>query len=203
MPTPDVCEGKPGRTTLLSPDRTRRVVQFVVVRVPDGQAGFQADLKRADGRIPKEGGGWTQNYRPFSVEDGIDLFVFLHLDDDGNLAEYWSATEQDLLGAGPLERLITDAVGGVGGVTGLYVHPRPEDKARLGDVVPNDPSQDAMAVRTRQWIQALGPIVDPARAAALRQQAAAARIESRLSARAERANSEESAKRRRVGSVYA
>lgn len=46
------------------------------------------------------------------------------------------------------------------GVRGICVHPNVEDKDRLGDTVQNG-AQDDMAMRTRGWIQSLGPILPP------------------------------------------
>jgi hypothetical protein len=186
VPTADGCEGGAGDRDIQWNDGTRRVAQFKVVCLGNGHAGFYARMNRIDGSIPKEGGGSSLLRRPYSVQDKVDVFVYLCLADDNNLAEYWCATVQDLLGDGPLQRLITDA-DGVGGVTGFFVHPLPKDKERLGDTNPNKPSQNAMAVRTRQWVRSLGPIVDPGAAAALKQQAIADRRTLRLSAKAERA----------------
>ena len=63
-------------------------------------------------------------------------------------------------------RLISDKDGNCG-VTGFYVHPHTENKTRLGDTHPNNPNKDHTAVRTRQWIQSLGPILPPDAAKAL------------------------------------
>ena len=70
-------------------------------------------------------------------------------------------------------------------MTRLYVHPRVEDKARLGDVVENQVGNDAMAVRSRAWVDALGPVMPPDQAAALK--AARPPPTAELYAKAERA----------------
>jgi hypothetical protein len=94
-------------------------------------------------------------------------------------------TTADLLGARDLDRLITGA-DGVRGVTGFRVHPKLEDKARLGDGVANG-AQGGMAVRTRAWVQSLGPIEPPAEAAKRKAAAVQELRALRLSAKAERA----------------
>ena len=88
---------------------------------------------------------------------------------------------------GAVEFDITDTDGNRG-VTSITVHPRVEDKARLGDVVPiGGTSADDYVERTRGWLRALGPIVPLAEAQALKTQADAARRQQRLAAKAARA----------------
>jgi hypothetical protein len=66
------------------------------------------------------------------------------------------------------------------------LHSKFEDKARLGDAVANG-AQDGMAVRTRAWVQSLGPIEPPAEAAKRKATAVQERRALRLSAKAARA----------------
>eukprot|EP00966_Prymnesium_polylepis_P270905 6258638-Prymnesium_polylepis.1 len=121
--------------------------------------GFYANLKRHHGTYRDGDGNHVLKHRPYHVDDGIELFIFVLLDDDGNMAEYWCATQEDMLGADQSERLITGA-NGVRGVCGMFVHPLVEDKERLGDTVENNSSQDTGAIRTRAWVRSLGPIED-------------------------------------------
>ena len=67
------------------------------------------------------------------------------------------------------------------------MHPKLEDKARLGDAVDNQDGRDGMAVRTRAWVQSLGPIEPPAEAAKRKAAALVDLRALRLSAKAERA----------------
>ena len=161
-----------------------KTAQVKHVHVPAGQAGFYTNLFRRNGRFTKDGNS-VDKLRPYSVADKIDLFIFVILDGDGNMAEYWAATTADMLGNDPSESLITDGDRAYG-VTGIHIHPNLEDKARLGDLVENG-DQDAGAVRTRQWIQSLGPIENPVAALARKANIDAARRALRLSAKAQKA----------------
>jgi len=167
MPPKDGLEGGPGDRVLVHHDGSEQVVQIKAVRRVRDAAGFRVDMHRANGSTPKDDES-VKERRPYAISDKVDLFMYALLD-QGGLAEYWSATVADLLGDGDLERIITDA-NGEGGVESMHVHPKLEDKVRLGDLVQNG-AWDDMAVRTRQWIQALGPI-EPAEDALVRKTAA-------------------------------
>jgi hypothetical protein len=147
-------------------------------------AGFFANLKRHRGSYKDGDGNLVCKYRPYHVNDGVELFIFVLLDGDGGVAEYWCATQDDMLGTDQSERLITDA-DGVRGVRSMRVHPLLEDKERLGDIVENG-GQDTTAVRTRAWLKTLGPIEDAAAAKERKANLDAARRALRLSAKAER-----------------
>ena len=164
-----------------------KAAQVKHVSNAEGQAGFSANLKRHRGSYKDGDGNRVEKKRPYHVDDGVELFIFVLLDDDGNVAEYWCATQEDMLGADPSERLITDA-DGVRGVLGTYVHPLVEDKERLGDTVENNSSQDTGAIRTRAWVRSLGPIEDAAAAKERKANLDTARRALRLSAKAERAS---------------
>ena len=145
-----------------------RTAQLKLVGLDSGHtAGFKATLYRCHGsHRDADTGVVVKTYR--SYRDGEnDLYVFIALDARNNLAEYWCATEADMIGdsADTTERLVATADDRYGSQS-IMVHPHPEDKERLGDTVSNS-AQDGMAVRTRQWIRSLGPIVPPDEADAL------------------------------------
>ena len=98
-----------------------KTAQVKHVHVPAGQAGFYTNLFRRNGRFTKDGNS-VDKLRPYSVADKIDLFIFVILDGDGNMAEYWAATTADMLGNDPSESLITDGDRAYG-VTGIHIHP--------------------------------------------------------------------------------
>jgi hypothetical protein len=137
-----------------------RTAQVKRVRLADGRnAGFRANLYRHCGSIRDANNKTVWLYRPYRVGES-ELYVFVLLDAKNHVAEYWCATEPELVGTDATDAYLADA-NGKGGRQGIYVHPFSEDKARLGDTTPNKEDQDAGPQRTRQWIQWLGPIVDP------------------------------------------
>jgi hypothetical protein len=184
VPPADGCEGGPEDRGIVFADASRKSAQIKKVRLNDGLAGFHANMSRRDKSIRRRDGSMKKLTRPYAVNDGVDLFIYVALDDEENVGTYWAATTDDLLGGGSLDRLITDE--SACGVTCLYVHPKIDDKARLGDTVENG-HQDSMAVRTRAWVDALGPVLPPTQAAELKRTADIDRRALRLSAKASRA----------------
>jgi hypothetical protein len=164
-------------------DDAPKTAQIKLVRLDNGPAGFFANLSRHNGGYRDVASGKkVRTRKPYKVGEN-DLYVFVRLDDDGNLAKYWCATEAQMVGDDPpVDRLIADA-DGRGGVMNCLVHPHLEDKARLGDNVPNQLNHDTLAVRTRAWIQSLGPILPPAQADALAAERLAAKRALRTSQR--------------------
>jgi hypothetical protein len=185
VPPSDGCEGGAEDRGIIFTDGSRKSAQIKKARLDDGVAGFCVDMARHDNSIRREDGSKKMRKRPYAVSDGVEIFIYVALDDDENVGTYWAAMIDDLLGDGPIDRLITDEV--AEGVTGFHVHPRVEDKARLHDGVENKVNRDEMAVRTRKWVDALGPVVPPAQAAELKKRADADRRALRLSAKASRA----------------
>lgn len=186
LPPADGCEGGAEDRVMQLDDGTRKSVQVKLVCAVTHTAGFHTSMYRADGSIRRADGTMQQLFRPYAVSDGVELFLYVLLDGNEFLAEYWAASIADLLGDDASQRLIADA-DGARGVQSFYVHPNPEDKERLGDRFENKEGQDAMAIRTRRWLRTLGPIVPPEQAAALKARADADRRALRLSAKAERA----------------
>jgi len=153
-------------------------------------SGFYVGLNRHDGSIVNADGSTSELFKPYTKGENA-WYLFGVLDADGvGIAEYWAPTEADLLGEHVSERLITDADGNRG-VTSLFVHPKVEDKARLGDLVPNGANQaNDRTERTRRWLRKLGPILPLAEAQALKALADTARRAERLAAKAARAAQE-------------
>ena len=150
------------------------------------KAGFKVGLHRSCGSFRVDDASRKSLFRPYSQGEN-DYYLFGVLDPDGvGLAEYWAATESDMLGNEVSERLITDLEGNVG-VTGITVHPYIEDKERLGDTAPCGASVNDHPERTRTWIRKLGPIMPLAEAQALKAAADVERRAQRLAAKAARA----------------
>ena len=107
------------------------------------------------------------------------------LDEDENVGTYWAATPKDLLGNFSDEQLISNEE--CRGKITFQLHPQIEDKERLEDLRKNGDGQDALAVRTRKWVDALGPVVSVKKACKLKKEEDAKRLALRLSAKAEKA----------------
>ena len=184
MPPENGLEGNADDSLLMWSNGCRATVQFKVVRREVGQSGFHTTSYRSFGSIRLANGAKKKLFRPYSVDDEVDLFVFLLLDDRGFLLEYWSAYIEDMVFDADCNNsaLVTDAHRR--GRIGFSVSPLREDIERLGDTAPTAFNAcHGMAARTRQWVRALGPIVDPATASALEAQAVAQRrAERRLEA---------------------
>jgi hypothetical protein len=166
LPPADGREGGASDMRIHIPGGEPKTAQVKHVPLVPGRAGFYASLRRHAGSYrDATTGEKKRTHKPYKVGEN-DLYVFVRLDDDNNLAEYWCATEADMVGNGDDVRLISDNEGN-GGVTALLVHPQTTDKTRLGDTHQNNLSRDDTAVRTRQWIQSLGPILPPDAAKAL------------------------------------
>ena len=178
-------EGKAEDCRIAFADGTTPNAQVKTVRLaPQSGAGFQVNLCRENGSIRNADGSKTKLKKPYTQGENA-WYLMGVLDEDGvGLAEYWAPTEDDLLGAEISERLITDADGNRG-VTGINVHPKLEDKNRLGDVVPNRAGYEGPN-RTRAWLRKLGPITPFDEACALKATADAARRVARLAAKAAR-----------------
>ena len=185
VPPADGYEGGPEDRGIVFADGSRKAAQVKKVHLDNKQAGFFATMRRHENSIRREDGSKKLCFRPYTVADGVEIFIYVALDDDENLGTYWAATTADLLGEGPLDRLITDDV--AEGRTWFQVHPRIEDKLRLGDTMENNVNRNAMAVRTRAWVDALGPVLPHAQAAELKRTADIDRRALRLSAKATRA----------------
>jgi hypothetical protein len=164
LPPENGREGGASDVRIHFPGGEPRTAQVKHVRTHRG-AGFNANLMRAAGYYRDATGETKRLFKPYKVGEN-DLYVFVRLDDDDKLAEYWCATEADMIGGEDDVRLISDNEGNCG-VLVTCVHPHLADRARLGDTHPNNPNRDDGAVRTRQWIQSLGPILPPDAARAL------------------------------------
>lgn len=153
----------------------------------NNDAGFTAGLNRHCGSVRIDDNSKKSLFRPY-LKGENDYYLFGVLDPDGvGLAEYWAATESDMLGNEVSERLITDLEGNVG-VKTITMHPHVEDKERLGDTAPcGTTSANDHAERTRTWIRKLGPIMPLAEAQALKAAADVERRAQRLAAKAARA----------------
>eukprot|EP00966_Prymnesium_polylepis_P264270 6104967-Prymnesium_polylepis.2 len=183
-PSESGCEGDACDRVVVFADGTRKSAQVKKAR-RGRKAGFYVNMRVHNGSIRRGDGTKKMLTRPYSIADAVDLFLFGVLDHDGNLAEYWAPTQADLLGNGTEERLITDSEGV--GVKAFNVHPLPEDKERLNDLVRNGQGRDDLAIRTRRWLRQLGPIETPERAAALKAKAISERRAVRLGAKVGRA----------------
>jgi hypothetical protein len=141
-------------------DGTVRTAQVKRVKLAGGtSAGFRASLQRRDGSIRDANNKTVWLYRPYRIGES-ELYVFVALDAKNHVAEYWCATEAELMGTDVTHAYLRDT-DNKGGKHNIFVHPFPKDKARLGDTKPNNEHRDKTAQRTRQWIRWLGPIVDP------------------------------------------
>ena len=187
LPTKSGCEGGAEDRRVQFNDGSEEVAQIKLARLRGlRQAGFDIKLSRCAGSYrDATTGERKQLHKPYTQGEN-DRYIFVALDADEHVVEYWAPSEADLLGNNALEQLITDNEG-LCGVTGTTVHPRKEDKIRLGDTARNNDHRDTHPERTRGWIQTLGPIVPPAEAFALQAKANADRRVLRLSAKAERA----------------
>ena len=167
LPPADGREGGASDVRIHIPGGEPKTAQFKHVHLRAAQAGFSTDLSRHAGSYSDAEGEKKSIHKPYTVGEN-DLYVFVFLDERKDLAEYWCATETDMVGDPDdiTQRLISDA-NGKGGVMGTYVHPLPEDKERLGDTVPNKLNDDDTAARTRKWVQSIGRIAPPGEANAL------------------------------------
>jgi hypothetical protein len=92
VPPESGCEGGPDDRIVVWPDGARETVQVKAVRRDARTAGFRADMHRCNGSTRRDDGSKQMEIRPYSVEDGVDRFLFVLLDDEGHVAEYWAAT---------------------------------------------------------------------------------------------------------------
>lgn len=188
-PTASGCEGDAEDRVLILKDGSRLSCQIKKVCIDNGQ--FKSHLARHDGSIRQQDGSMKYLMRPYSVDDNVDCFLFVALDAEETLIEYWYSTSAQMLGDQAVDRLITDSDGNPG-VKKITLYPHAADAARLDVRTEEATSRNRKYKdRTRQWIQTLGPILDPraahalklkeyadrAEAAAVRAEAAAARAE--------------------------
>lgn len=157
------CEGGADDRWIQFADGSTKSAQVKKVYIQK-QGIFRTSLHRGNGSIIVNGKK-KQLRRPYSVEDGVDWFIFVALDEQEHCVEYWAATSDDMLGEREDERFITGA-DGRGGKTAIFVHPRAEDAARLGANVGSNYTYHRE--RTRAWVRALGPILPPGEAAELK-----------------------------------
>jgi hypothetical protein len=167
LPTEDGREGGAADVRIHFAGGAPLTAQVKHVRFVAGQTGFQVSLHRHAGGYRDAAGKTKRTYKPYKVGEN-DCYVFVRLDDDDKLAEYWLATDEQMVGDPDdiTKWLIADAHGN-GGVLTTCVHPRLADKARLGDTHLNNPNRDDGAVRTRQWVRSIGRIAPPDEANAL------------------------------------
>jgi hypothetical protein len=185
IPPTTGCEGGAVDREIIFSDGSRKSAQIKKVSSSLHCAGFRASMHRREGSIRGEDGKVQKLYRPYHVDDNIDLFVFVALDEDENVGTYWAATPKDLLGNSSDEQLISNEE--CRGKITFQLHPQIEDKERLEDLRKNGDGQDALAVRTRKWVDALGPVVSVKKACKLKKEEDAKRLALRLSAKAEKA----------------
>ena len=118
---------------------------------------IQVSHYRLDGSI-RQNGQRRILRRPYSVDDGVKAFIYVNLDHNENVQQYWFATVDDLIGSDPLHQIITDD------------HHRGTMLISLAPLDPDRPTceNNFSYQRAKKWLNRLGNIISPQEAEKLR-----------------------------------